>query len=124
VVLEQAAALGSDGQYRQGKRPITTANNNGESIVIHAFAERDLAHIRNALGYLERCADYVRQTEPGAVVSVSYWHARVSAIVALPSLPLQIEMQAKELLGRIDRLEAARQSAEDRKDVRPLSSAL
>jgi hypothetical protein len=91
--------------------------------VIHAFAERDLAHIRNVLSYLERSADYVRQTEPGAVVGLSYWRARVSAIVALPLLPMHIEAQAKQLLGRIDRLQEARRIDEDRRDVQPLSAA-
>jgi hypothetical protein len=101
----------------------TGRTNNKESIVIHAFAEQDLAHIRNVLSYLERSADYVRQTEPGAVVSVSYWRARVSAIIALPLPPLHIEAQAKELLGRIDRLQLTRQGDEARRDVRPLSTA-
>ena len=78
---------------------------NGESIVSYDFAEQDLVHIRNVLGYLECSADYVRQTEADAVVSPDYWRARVRAIVVMPSLPMHIETQAKELLVRIDRLE-------------------
>ncbi|WP_322049587.1 hypothetical protein [Paraburkholderia sp. J67] len=72
------------------------------------FAERDLVHIRNVLGYLERSADFVRQTEAGAIVSLGYWRARVRAILVLPRLPFHIEKQAKELLMRLDRLESVR----------------
>ncbi|MBN3858147.1 MULTISPECIES: hypothetical protein [unclassified Paraburkholderia] len=76
------------------------------------FAERDLAHIRNVLGYLERSTDFVRQTEAGAVVSLGYWRARVRAIQVMPLLPMHIDKQAKELIGRLDRLESARQGAQ------------
>jgi hypothetical protein len=82
--------------------------NNGESIVSYEFAERDLLHIRNVLGYLERSTDFVRQTEASAVVSLGYWRARVRSIQVMPHLPMHIDKQAKELLRRLDHLESTR----------------
>ncbi|NIE64190.1 hypothetical protein [Burkholderia sp. Ax-1719] len=75
------------------------------------FAERDLLHIRNVLGYLERSADFVRQTEVNAVVSLGYWRARVRAIQVMPQLPMHIDKQAKELLRRLDHLESTRKES-------------
>lgn len=83
------------------------------------FAERDLQHIRNVLGYLERSADFVRQTEANAVISLGYWRARVRAIQVMPLLPMHIDKQAKELLGRLDRLESARQDGQSTTAARP-----
>ncbi|WP_322049977.1 hypothetical protein [Paraburkholderia bannensis] len=74
------------------------------------FAERDLTHIRNVLGYLERSTDFVRQTEANAVVSLGYWRARVRAIQVMPQLPMHIDKQAKELMLRLDHLESTRQA--------------
>ncbi|MCP3728428.1 hypothetical protein M3I53_35875 [Paraburkholderia sp. CNPSo 3272] len=71
------------------------------------FVERDLAHIRNVLSHLEHSADDVRAMEKGTVVSLSYWRARVQGILAMSLLPMHIEKQAKDLLGRLDRLESA-----------------
>ncbi|HEV3427011.1 MAG TPA: hypothetical protein VG320_03940 [Paraburkholderia sp.] len=90
------------------------------------FAERDLQHIRNVLGYLERSADFVRQTEANAVISLGYWRARVRAIQVMPLLPMHIDKQAKELLGRLDRLESAREGSQSgtkkKPEARPLAS--
>ncbi|MBB3259171.1 hypothetical protein F4827_004045 [Paraburkholderia bannensis] len=72
------------------------------------FAERDLLHIRNVLGYLERSADFVRQTEANAVIGLGYWRARVRAIQVMPQLPMHIDKQAKELLRRLDQLDSTR----------------
>jgi hypothetical protein len=76
--------------------------------VSYEFAERDLLHIRNVLGYLERSTDFVRQTEASAVVSLGYWRARVRSIQVMPHLPMHIDKQAKELLRRLDHLESTR----------------
>jgi hypothetical protein len=73
--------------------------------VRNEFAERDLAHIRNVLSHLEHSTDSVRAMEKGTVVSPSYWRARVRAILAIPLLSMHVEKQAKDLLGRLDRLE-------------------
>ena len=81
---------------------------NGETIVRDDFAERDLAHIRNVLSYLEHSADSVRAMEKGVVVNLSYWRGRVRAILAIPLLSMHVEKQAKDLLGRLDRLERPR----------------
>ncbi|WP_028207333.1 hypothetical protein [Paraburkholderia nodosa] len=69
------------------------------------FAERDLAHIGSVLSHLEHLADGVREIETGAMFNLNYWRDRVSAILAMPLLPMHIEKQAKDLLGRLDRLE-------------------
>ena len=71
------------------------------------FVERDLAHIRNVLSHLEHSADDVRTMEKGTVVSLSYWRTRVQGILAMPLLPMHIERQARDLLGRLDRIETA-----------------
>jgi len=87
------------------------ASNNGagtrnwESIMRDEFAERDLAHIRNVLCHLEHSADSLRAIEKGMVVNLSYWRSRVRGILAIPLLSTQVEQQAKDLLGRLDRLE-------------------
>lgn len=85
------------------KNDVDTTNR--ESIVSSEFAERDLAHIRNVLSHLEHSADSVRAAEIGTVISLSYWRTRLRAILAMPLLPMHIEKQAKDLLGRLDRLE-------------------
>ena len=69
------------------------------------FAERDLVHIRNVLSHLEHSPDSVRAIEKAAVVNMSYWRGRVLAILAIPLLSMHVEKQAKDLLGRLDRLE-------------------
>lgn len=69
------------------------------------FAERDLAHIRNVLGHLEHSAESVRAMEQGTAINLSYWRTRVRAILAIPLLSTQVEQQAKDLLGRLDRLD-------------------
>ncbi|HKT93995.1 MAG TPA: hypothetical protein VJS18_17660 [Paraburkholderia sp.] len=69
------------------------------------FAERDLAHIRNVLSHLEHSADSIAAMETGTVVSLGYWRTRLRGILAMPLLPMHIEKQAKDLLGRLDRLE-------------------
>jgi hypothetical protein len=39
------------------------------------------------------------------MVNLHYWGDRVLGILAMPLLPIHIEKQAKDLLGRLDRLE-------------------
>jgi hypothetical protein len=102
---------------------IQTDTSNGEFIVSYEFAERDLVHIRNVLGYLERSAGYVCQTDAGAVVSLDHWRARVRAILVMPLPPVHIEKQAKDLLGRLDHLEGHHHRGTSG-DARSLSSAL
>lgn len=87
------------------------------------FAERDLAHIRNVLGYLERSTDFVRQTEANAVVSLGYWRARVRAIQVMPQLPMHIDKQAKALLLRLDQLESTRQASQSATPSTPRTKA-
>jgi hypothetical protein len=82
------------------------ANTNNEGALVRDdFAERDLAHIRNVLSYLEHSAESVRAVEKGMVVNLGYWRGRVRAILAIPLLSMHVEKQAKDLLGRLDRLE-------------------
>lgn len=80
----------------------------GETFMSDEFAERDLAHIRSVLIHLEHSADSVRAIETGAMVNLNYWRDRVLGILAMPLLPMHIEKQAKDLLGRLDRLERPR----------------
>lgn len=68
------------------------------------FAERDLAHLRNVISHLEHSADSARARDSGAVIGLSYWRVRIQAILAIPLLPIHIEIQAMELLGRLDQL--------------------
>jgi hypothetical protein len=74
------------------------------------FAEKDLAHIRNVLNYLEHSADFLRAYDSGTIIGVNYWRARIRTILAMPRLPIQIELQAIDLLGRLDHLEDSRHS--------------
>jgi len=78
---------------------------NGDSIMRDEFAERDLAHIRNVLCHLEHSADSLRAIEKGMMVNLNYWRGRVRGILAIPLLSMQVQQQAKDLLGRLDRLE-------------------
>ncbi|HTR07785.1 MAG TPA: hypothetical protein VMJ11_14285 [Paraburkholderia sp.] len=71
------------------------------------FAERDLAHIGNVLSHFEHSTDSVRAMGRGMVVNLSYWRARIQAILAMPLLSMHVEKQAKDLLGRLDRIERA-----------------
>ena len=43
--------------------------------------------------------------EKGTLLNLDYWRARVRAILGIPLLATHIEKQAKDLLGRLDRLE-------------------
>ena len=69
------------------------------------FAEQELAHLRNVVGHLEHVADCTRACEGGSMPGLSYWRARVRPILATSSLPTHLEKQAKDLLGRLARLE-------------------
>jgi hypothetical protein len=84
------------------------------------FAERDLAHIRSVLSHLEHSAESVRAIETGAMVNLHYWRDRVLGILAMPLLPMHIEKQAKDLLGRLDRLERPGRDAGAGRDVASL----
>jgi hypothetical protein len=86
----------------------TTEYNKGESNVSYEFVERDLAHIQNIIGLLERSIDSLQLMETGPVVSLTYWRTRVTTILATPSLPHHMEKQARELLGRLDCLDEPR----------------
>lgn len=88
------------------------------------FAERDLLHIRNVLGYLERSVDFVRQTEANAVVSLGYWRARIRTIQVMPQLPMHIDKQAKELLRRLDHLESTRKENKPASKASPAARSL
>ncbi|MEM5328402.1 hypothetical protein VSR34_17665 [Paraburkholderia sp. JHI2823] len=72
------------------------------------LAEKDLAQIRNVLNYLEHSADFLRAYDSGAIVGVNDWRARIRTVLAMPRLPIQIELQGIDLLGRLDHLEASR----------------
>ena len=74
------------------------------------LAERDLAQIRNALSYLEHSAEFLRAYYSGAIVGVNDWQPRIRTVLAMPQLPIQIELQGIDLLGRLDHLEASRYS--------------
>jgi hypothetical protein len=80
-------------------------------IVSCDFAEKDLAHIGNVLSFLECSVDASRIPGTGAVIDLNYWRARVRAVLAMPRLPAHVEKQAKDLLGRLDRLEDSRRCA-------------
>ena len=73
----------------------------------HDFAEQDLAHIRSVISHFEHAADGVRVIETGSVTSLNYWRDRVTTILTMPSLPMHIERQARDVLGRLDRLDDA-----------------
>ncbi len=77
---------------------------NGESIVSYDFVEKDLAHIRNVLNYLEHSAGYLHACETGAAIDLRWWRARIQAVLAMPLLPIHIERQARDLLSRLDHL--------------------
>jgi hypothetical protein len=76
--------------------------------VSYDFVERDLAHIQNVVGVLERSIENMQLMETGPVLSLTYWRTRVTAILATPSLPLHMGKQARELLGRLDCLDEPR----------------
>ncbi|WP_321930759.1 hypothetical protein [Paraburkholderia guartelaensis] len=71
------------------------------------FAEQDLAHIRSVVSHFEHAADGARVIETGSVTSLNYWRDRVTTILAMRSLPMHIERQARDVLGRLDRLDDA-----------------
>ncbi|CAG9252259.1 conserved hypothetical protein [Paraburkholderia unamae] len=71
------------------------------------FAEQDLVHIRSVVSHFEHEVDRARDTETGTVASLKYWRSRVTTILATPSLPMHIERQARDVLGRLDRLDDA-----------------
>ena len=77
---------------------------NGESIVSYDFVEKDLAHIRNVLNYLEHSAGNLHACETGATIDLHWWRARIQAVLATPLLPSHIERQARDLLVRLDHL--------------------
>jgi len=76
-------------------------------VVNYDFAERDIVHIQRVLTHLEHSTESVLALEASIVVSLRYWRARVHAILFMPLLPLHIEKQAKDLLGRVRNLEAS-----------------
>ena len=43
--------------------------------------------------------------QAGSVASLNYWRARVTTILAAPLLPMHIEKRARDVLGRLDRLD-------------------
>ncbi|WP_028220362.1 hypothetical protein [Paraburkholderia oxyphila] len=75
------------------------------------FAEKDLAHICHVLSHLEQSAAGARIPETGPMANLDYWHARVRAILAMPMLSTHVQKQAKELLGRLERLKDSRRCA-------------
>ncbi|QBR02994.1 hypothetical protein [Paraburkholderia pallida] len=75
------------------------------------FAEKDLAHIRHVLSHLEQSAAGVRILETGPMASLDYWQARIQAILVMPMLSTHAQKQAKELLGRLERLKDSRRCA-------------
>jgi ABC-type hemin transport system substrate-binding protein len=76
--------------------------------VSYDFAEKDLAHIRQVLSHLEQSAAGVRIVENGPMASLDYWHARIRAILAMPTLSAHGQKQAKDLLARLERLKKLR----------------
>lgn len=78
------------------------------------FAEKDLAHIHHVLSHLEQSAAGARTRETGPMASLDYWQARVRAILAMPTLSAHAQKQAKELLGRLERLGDSRRCAASR----------
>ncbi|CAG9267964.1 hypothetical protein [Paraburkholderia unamae] len=71
------------------------------------FAEQDLVHIRSVVSHFEHAVDRARDIEPGSVASLNYWRARVTTILATPTLPMHVEKQARDVLGLLDRLDDA-----------------
>lgn len=45
---------------------------------------------------------------------VNYWRSRVQEILAMPRVPFQLEKEARELLDRLNRLDALRHNAKVR----------
>jgi hypothetical protein len=76
--------------------------------VSYDFAEKDLAHIRNVLNFLEHSNRNLGACDAGAGIGLHWWRARIQAILILPRLPLHIERQARALLRRVDELEDSR----------------
>lgn len=72
------------------------------------FAEHDLAHICHVLSHLEQSTAGSRIPETGPMANLDYWQARVRAILATPALPAHAQKQAKDLLGRLERLKDSR----------------
>jgi hypothetical protein len=106
VCFKQPAAL-QTAPVQEAEYANKADRENGAPIMRDDFAERDLVHIRNVLSHLEHSADSVRAMEKATVVNLNYWRGRVRAILAIPLLSTHVEKQAKDLLGRLDRLESA-----------------
>jgi len=79
--------------------------NNRDFVVSYDFAEKDLAHIRNVLSFLEHSNRNLGACDAGAVIGLHWWRARIQAVLAMPRLPIHVERQARDLLCRLDDLE-------------------
>jgi hypothetical protein len=88
----------------EASRPIQQRTNNGEPVVGFDLEEKDLAHIRIVLNHLDHPVEGARACDAGAVISLDYWRARISAILAMPRLPIHVEKLAKDLLCHVDLL--------------------
>ena len=98
-------------QLRLRQQDVSCRDKRRGSIVSYDFAEKDLAHICNVLSHLEQSAAGACRLETGPMSSVDYWQTRVRAILAMPKLPAHTQKQAKDLLGRLDRLKDMRRCA-------------
>lgn len=70
----------------------------------YEFVERDLAHIRAIVMHMEHSSASALAAQAATGISLDYWRTRIGAVLAIPSLPIPLRKQSKELLGRLDRL--------------------
>ncbi|CAG9243399.1 hypothetical protein [Paraburkholderia unamae] len=87
------------------------------------YSEQDLVHIRHVVDHLEHEVEGARVAQNGSIASLNYWRARVTTILATPSLPMHVEKQARDLLGRLDCLCDARRGAGTGGNARSFFSA-
>ena len=78
------------------------------------FAETDLAHIRHIIDHLEHSTQGGCVSDADTAFGVNYWRTRVQEILTMPQVPFQLEKEAKELLDRLNRLDALRHNAKVR----------
>lgn len=78
------------------------------------FAETDLAHIRHIVDHLEHSTHDGCVPDVDKAFGVNYWRSRVQEILAMPRVPFQLEKEARELLDRLNRLDALRHNAKVR----------
>jgi hypothetical protein len=81
---------------------------NGDFVVSYDLVEKDLAHIRNVISFLEHSNRNLGACDAEAVIGLHWWRARIQAVLAMPRLPIHVERQARDMLCRLNELEGSR----------------